>query len=116
MSDASHEPYDPSIERQLHVLVCKILGLDDEDHADDESAEPLEGAIMQLIESDRRAQRQALIAETKTAIVKELQKIQFHMVTHEYDIPTDKRLDEYLTERIAALHQLTDASDKGKAK
>ena len=46
MSDASHEPYDPSIERQLHVLVCKILGLDDEDHADDESAEPLECAIM----------------------------------------------------------------------
>lgn len=36
---------EPSMARQLHVLACTILGLDDEDHEDDELAAPLEAAI-----------------------------------------------------------------------
>lgn len=40
---------DKEFVHQLHVLVCKVLGLDDEDHEDDELAEPLESAIMRLV-------------------------------------------------------------------
>jgi hypothetical protein len=34
MSDISTEPYEPSLEYRVHVLACKMLDLDDEDHED----------------------------------------------------------------------------------
>lgn len=35
--------------RKLHVIACKALGLDDEDHEDDEIAAPLENALAELL-------------------------------------------------------------------
>src|SRR5947209_18638711 len=66
--EIDHTPYVPSIERRVHVLVCNLLGLDDEDHEDDEEAAPLEGTIMQLIaDSNQQAVQKAL-----ASLVKEL--------------------------------------------
>ena len=47
--ELDHTPYRPSIEHTVHLLVCKVLGLDDEDHEDDELAKPLEDAFLALI-------------------------------------------------------------------
>lgn len=45
---AGSQPLDQGLQHGLHVLVCKILSLDDEDHEDGELAAPLEEAFMQL--------------------------------------------------------------------
>jgi hypothetical protein len=37
------------LQRRVHVIACAALGLDDEDHEDDELAEPLEKAIFSLL-------------------------------------------------------------------
>lgn len=42
-----------SMERRVHILACKLLGLDDEDHEDDEQARPLEDAILMLLNEAR---------------------------------------------------------------
>lgn len=40
----------PTLNHRVHVLVCKTLGLDDEDHEDDEVAEPLERQILKILQ------------------------------------------------------------------
>jgi hypothetical protein len=48
--------YHISIERQVHILVCTLMDLDDSDHEDDAEAKPLEDAILTLI--DQEVQKQ----------------------------------------------------------
>jgi hypothetical protein len=49
MNEVDTTPYQPSLERQVHVLACKLLNVPDDDHEFDEEAEPIEQAIMHLI-------------------------------------------------------------------
>jgi hypothetical protein len=45
----SNTPDQAELIRKVHIIACAALGLDDEDHEDDEAAEPLEKAILALI-------------------------------------------------------------------
>lgn len=37
------------LDRRLHILACKLVGLDDEDHEDDELAKPIEKELKEII-------------------------------------------------------------------
>lgn len=50
-----------SLKRQIHVFVCVLLGLNDEDHEDDEEAAPLEKIIIQLIQDHDKNLRDELL-------------------------------------------------------
>lgn len=38
------------IQHKIHVLACKVLGLDDEDHECDDAAKPLEDAMAVIVQ------------------------------------------------------------------
>ena len=46
MNELDTTPYEPSLERRVHIAVCKFLDLDDSDHEDDDEAKPLEDALL----------------------------------------------------------------------
>lgn len=86
--------------RQLHIFVCALLGLDDEDHADDDEAEPVEKALTELFE----LYTAELVREAR---VEEAQYIWGHLPLgkniHGNFYYTGPDLDKYYGERIAAL-------------
>lgn len=89
--------YSSDFVHRLHVLVCKILGLDDEDHEDDNEAEPLEKAIMQLFDT-----------YSTQARIDELQRLDTQAVW------SDSRLNGYLERRFIELAPSTTKHNTSK--
>jgi hypothetical protein len=56
---------EEDLKRQIHVFVCATLGLDDEDHEDDEEARPAEEAMYAWL--------QKLLAQSNQRLLDELE-------------------------------------------
>lgn len=78
------------LRRKVHVIACAALGLDDEDHEDDELAEPLEKAIF------------TLLAKQKEDWVKEAKRLRMDSINEVigFFMNTDSPLDDRQVQKL----------------